>query len=477
MSDLDLAYTSATKLAAMIRDGRLSSVEVVANALARIDEVNGALNCFCFVYGEEALDLARAADRRLARGAPDGPLHGVPIAIKDFTPMKGKRTTQGSRILEHWVPDKDPIIVERLRAAGAIVIGKTTTPEFAHSGFTESPLWGLTRNPWDLGRTPGGSSGGSGAAVSAGCVAVAEGTDMGGSIRVPAAYCGLVGLKPSLGRIPMDILPSVFDNISHFGPLARTVGDAALFLDVAHGPDERDIMSNPCRIDNFGDVAKGAEGLRIAFSPDLGYYAIEPDIAEKARDACAMLRDLGATVEEVELGWTRELSDAWFDIWRVYLAAWASQYLDQWRDQMTPDLVAYIDAGLDLDAVSLRRLEILRTRQWHGLCDLFERYDALVCPTITRVAPPHDLTDSDFDYEDEAGRYIALELTLVFNLVGHCPAITVPSGITPSGLPAALQIVGRRFDDVTALRIAAALEKAVGWPDWRPPQATGQAAG
>jgi len=473
MSDLDLAYTSATKLAGMIRDGKVSSVEAVGNALARIEEVNPALNCFCFVYPEEALDLARAADQARARGEAVGPLHGVPIAIKDFTPTKGKRTTQGSLILEHWVPEEDPVIVERLRAAGAILIGKTNTPEFAHSGFTESPLWGLTRNPWDLTRTPGGSSGGSGAAVSAGCVALAEGTDMGGSVRIPAAYCGLVGLKPSLGRIPMDILPSVFDNISHFGPLARTVADAALFLEVTHGPDPRDIMSIPNRIDNFDDVEKGVEGLRIAFSPDLGYYAIEPDIAEKARETCAMLRDHGAIVEEVELGWTREFSDAWFVIWQVYLAAWAGQHLDEWRDRMTPDLVGYIDAGLKVDAVTYKRLEILRTKQWHGLCDLFERYDALICPTLARVAPPHDLSDSDFDYEDEEGRYIALELTLVFNLVGQCPAISVPSGLTPSGLPAAVQIVGRRFDDVTALRIAAALEKTVGWPDWRPPQATG----
>ena len=473
MSDLNLAYTSATTLAGMIRDRKVSSVEAIGNALARIDEVNPTLNCFCFVYGEEALDLARAADQRVARGEAVGPLHGVPVAIKDFTPMKGKRTTQGSLILEHWVPDKDPVIVERLRAAGAIVIGKTNTPEFAHSGFTKSPLWGLTRNPWDLTRTPGGSSGGSGAAVSAGCVPLAEGTDMGGSVRIPAAYCGLVGLKPSLGRIPMDILPSVFDNISHFGPLARNVADAALFLEVTHGPDERDIMSIPTRIDNFDEVAKGVEGLRLAFSPDLGYYGIEPDIAEKTRDACALLRDLGATVEEVELGWTREMSDVAFDIWQVYLAAWAGQYLDEWRDKMTPDLVAHIDAGLKIDAARYKRTEILRTRQWNDLCDIFERYDALLCPTIPRTAPPHDATDSDFDYEDEAGRYIALELTMVFNQVGHCPAITVPSGLTPSGLPAALQIVGRRFDDVTALRIAAALEEPIGWPDWRPPQATG----
>ena len=204
MSDLDLAYASATKLAGMIREGRISSAEAVGNALARIGEVNGVLNCFCFVYGEEALDLARAADQRLARGAADGPLHGVPIAIKDFTPMKGKRTTQGSLILEHWVPDDDPIIVARLRAAGAIVIGKTTTPEFAHSSFTESALWGLTRNPWDLGRTPGGSSGGAGAAVSAGCVALAEGSDMGGCGRTQwlhvASSAGLTFYRVSAGR-------------------------------------------------------------------------------------------------------------------------------------------------------------------------------------------------------------------------------------------------------------------------------------
>ncbi len=468
MSDLDLAYASAIKINAMIRDGQVSAVDVVKNALARIDEVNPALNCFCFVYADEALELARQADDQRAKGEAIGPLHGVPVAIKDFTPMKGKRTTRGSWILENWIPDEDPIIVKRLRQAGAIIIGKTTTPEFAHAGFTNSPLWGVTRNPWNTEMTPGGSSGGAGAAVSSGCVPLAEGTDMGGSVRIPAAFCGLVGLKPSLGRIPMDILPSVFDNISHFGPLSRTVGDAALFLEVTHGPDDRDIMSLPDRIENFADIDKGLDGLRIAFSPDLGYYAIESDVAELTLSACDKLRSMGAIVEEVDLGWTREVSDAWGTIWQVALAAWAGQHLEEWRDKMTPYLVSLMDEGFKVNAVTYKRLEEVRTKQWHSLCKVFETYDALICPTITRTAPQVTLSDADFDYEDDNGRYVALELTLAFNNLAPCPALTVPSGLTSAGMPSAVQIIGHRHDDVTTLRIAQALEHAIGWPDWRP---------
>ncbi|HEX6092539.1 MAG TPA: amidase, partial [Dongiaceae bacterium] len=196
MADLDLCYTPATELAARIRDRKLSPVELMKNTLARIEAVNPKLNCFCFVYPEEALAKARAAEQAVMEGRILGPLHGVPIAIKDLTPTKGKRTTLGSYTHENWVPDRNAVIVDRLDAAGAIMVGKTTTPEFAYSSFTESPLWGITRNPWDPGKTPGGSSGGSGAAVGSGCVPLAEGTDMGGSVRIPAAWCGIVGLKP-----------------------------------------------------------------------------------------------------------------------------------------------------------------------------------------------------------------------------------------------------------------------------------------
>ena len=216
-------------------------------------------------------ELAREAERAVARGDDVGPLHGVPIAIKDLTPTKGKRTTMGSYAFEHFVPEESALIVERLLGAGAIMVGKTTTPEFAYSSFTESPLWGVTRNPWDTDRTPGGSSGGSGAAVASGCVPLAEGTDMGGSVRIPAAWCGVVGLKPSYGRIPLDFLPTQFDTIHHFGPLARTVEDARLFLSVAEGPDERDIMSAVAAARPLGARSTDpVEGLRLALDVDLG---------------------------------------------------------------------------------------------------------------------------------------------------------------------------------------------------------------
>jgi Asp-tRNA(Asn)/Glu-tRNA(Gln) amidotransferase A subunit family amidase len=304
MVDLELRYASASDLALRIRSAAVSPVEVVENALARIEQVQPALNGFCFVYAEEAVERARAAADAVARGELWGPLHGVPIAIKDLTPTAGKRTTMGSRIYEHWVPDRDAAVVARLVAAGAIMVGKTTTPEFAYSSFTESPLWGITRNPWNPGRTPGGSSGGSAVAVATGCVALAEGSDMGGSVRIPASFSGIVGLKPSFGRIPFEILPSQFDSLSHFGPLARTVDDAALFLAVAQGPDECDIQTLMPALDVALPLTVDPRGLRIALSIDLGYFHIAPEVEARTRSAAEALRDAGAVVEEVALGWT-----------------------------------------------------------------------------------------------------------------------------------------------------------------------------
>jgi Asp-tRNA(Asn)/Glu-tRNA(Gln) amidotransferase A subunit family amidase len=269
MTNLDLAYRTAGDLARMIRSKQLSPTEVMENTLGRIETVNPTLNCFCFVYPEEALEYARAVENKVMAGGDPGPLGGIPIAIKDLTPTKGKRTTLGSYAYEHWVPEADAAIVEKLMAAGAIMVGKTTTPEFAHVGFTESALWGITRNPWDPARTPGGSSGGSAAAVASGCVPLAEGTDMGGSVRIPAAECGVLGLKPSLGRIPMDILPSVFDNISHFGSLARSVDDTALFLAVTQGPDERDIQSNGTPLDLADPIQPDVRGPLASISASM----------------------------------------------------------------------------------------------------------------------------------------------------------------------------------------------------------------
>jgi Asp-tRNA(Asn)/Glu-tRNA(Gln) amidotransferase A subunit family amidase len=467
--DLDLAYLPATAMAERIRGGALTATAVVANSLARIAETQPTLNGFCFACPDEAMARAEAADRAVAAGRPLGPLHGVPFAIKDLTPTKGLRTTLGSKTHEHWVPDEDAPIVTALLAAGGILVGKTTTPEFAHAGYTDSPLWGVTRNPWNPTLTCGGSSGGAGVAVAAGCVPLAEGSDMGGSVRIPAAFCGTVGLKPSFGRIPFTILPSVFDQLSHFGPLARTIDDAALFLAVTQGPDERDIQSlKPPLTIELPLPARDLRGVRLAFSPDLGYCHVDPAVAANTRAAVETLAGLGAEIEEVRLPWGPDLNEAWAQHWGVYLAAWFGHLLPEHRSVMDPRLVKLMEAGLAMNAVDFKRLEIRRTRQWQSLAPILERCKALLCPTMPILPPPAEGVRED-EHLDADGLYHAFDFTEVFNLVSPCPALSVPSGWTPDGLPTALQIVGRRFDDLGVLAIGKALEQARPWADRRPP--------
>jgi Asp-tRNA(Asn)/Glu-tRNA(Gln) amidotransferase A subunit family amidase len=469
VADLDLCFTPATELARLVREREVSPVEVVENSVARIEEVNPTLNCFCFAFPEEALERARAAEHAVLSGEKLGPLHGVPIAIKDLTPTEGKRTTMGSYAFEHWVPDRNALIVDKLLESGAIMVGKTTTPEFAYSSFTDSPLWGITRNPWNPERSPGGSSGGSGAAVAAGCVPLAEGSDMGGSVRIPAAWSGVVGLKPSFGRIPFDFLPTQFDTIQHLGPLARTVPDARLFLACAQGPDERDVMSLAPALDLAARLNASAGGLRLALDPDLGCYAVDPEVEALVREAASALEDAGAVVEEVDLGWTRELADAWVAHWGVYLAAIFGDQLRQYRDRLDPGVVEYMEAGLAMSAVDFKRLEFVRTDAWKKLAPILERYDALLCPTMSQTARPAQEDDARYYVEFDDGLYRGLDMTSMFNFVSQCPALSVPAGWSADELPIGLQIVARRYRDDLALRIGAALERIRPWADRRPP--------
>ncbi|HXV24756.1 MAG TPA: amidase [Alphaproteobacteria bacterium] len=468
MADLGLAYRPASELARMIRTRALSPVEAVRNSLARIAEVNPRLNAFCFLYEEEALAKAAEAQRAIEVGRPLGPLHGVPIALKDFTPTKGNRTTLGSHVYEHWVPERDAVEARRLLEAGAILVGKTTTPEFSYSGFTESPLWGITRNPWDASRTPGGSSGGSAAAVASGCVALADGTDSGGSIRIPAALCGIVGLKPSLGRIPMDSLPTAFDQLSHFGPLARTVEDATLFLAITQGSDDSDPQSLPPLV-LPNPLPRDVKGLKLALSIDLGFHTVDEEVAANTRRAAEALADAGAQLREVALAWEPQIEIAWFQHWGVLLAACFGEALKTHRERMDPRLVALMERGLDMNAVDFKRIELLRTRQWRALAAILAEHDALLCPTMPIPAPPVGRADQDYCYFDADGRWRGFDMTAVFNFVSQCPALSVPSGFTGAGLPTGLQIVGRRFDDPTVLRIGAALEDRMPWHGRRPP--------
>lgn len=458
----------ATVLAARIRTGDLDPVDLMRASLARIGAVQPVLNPFALVLDDPAMAAATAARDAVAAGGPLGALHGLPVAFKDFTPTAGHVTTRGSRTLADWVPDRDPVIVQRFRAAGAIVLGKTTTPEFAHSSFTRSPMWGHTRNPWDPGATCGGSSGGAAVAVATGCVALAEGTDMGGSVRIPAAACGVVGLKPSLGRIPMDILDTTFDSMAHFGPLARSVGDAALFLGVAQGPDDADIQSQIAPIPLPDPLDGDVRGLAIALSPDLGCYAVDDAVRAALDRAGEALRAAGARVTPVALAWDAAIVEGWIDAWGVTLAASFGGALATHRAAMDPDLVALMDQGLAMGAVAYRRLEVLRTRAWAALAAVFAEHDALICPTLARPAPPVDADEAAFLARDGAGRLVGFDMTSPFNMVAQCPALSVPGGVAPGGLPVAVQIVARRFQDGVALQIGRALELANPWPRWHP---------
>lgn len=469
MADLDLCYTPATELVQKYHAKELSPVDVVKNSLERIEEVNPALNCFCFTYPEEALEKAKTAEQAVLSGNAR-PLEGIPMAIKDFTPTKGKTTTRGSKLLENWVPDYSAVLVERLESAGAIMVGKTTTPEFATSGFTDSPLWGYTRNPWNTDRTTGGSSGGSGAAVASGCVPFAEGTDMGGSVRIPGAMCGIVGHKPSLGRIPMDIIDTTFDNISHFGPLARTVSDTALFLDTVQGDDPADIQSLH-RCDLSIPVSADVKGLSLAYDVDLGFCAVEKGVGDNMMTAVEALRSAGATVTEVDIGWDRRIVDLWGETWAVFMAAAYENLtdvpLDENRHRMSEGLVNLIERGADISAVEARKGEFERTKYWHKLAAILEDHHALLCPTMALVAPPVEMRDWEFGEDDENGMMQCMDMTAQFNYTGQCPALSVPSGFS-EGLPTALQIVARKWDDALALRIGAAVEAALPWADKRP---------
>ncbi len=454
-------FLSAVEIKHGIVNASLDPISVIRQCLMRCDQVQAKYNPFTAIYHDDALAQAEAVKTRLNSGAKPRLMEGIPIAIKEFTPIKGKRTTRGSAALEHHVADHQPVLVQRLIAAGAIIVARTTTPEFAHSSFTRSPLFGHTRNPFDPKCSSGGSSGGAGVAVATGCVPIAEGTDMGGSVRIPAAFCGVLGFKPSHGRIPMDILSTVFDTISHFGPLARNMDDLTLFMQAVEGPDDADILSQmtPLPLDDKADV----KGLRVAASVDLGCFHVDPEIARNFEASLDVLAEAGAIITPVDIGFTPAMVDAWYDYWCVYLAAAVEDLLDDHRQKMDPDFLELVDRGLNMNAVTFRRLDDIRTQQWHAFIAAMTGQDMLACPTM--ALPPPPLTEKEANYTSVGadGKLHGLDMTCLFNSIGQCPALSVPNGMTATGMPTAIQLVGRRFDDATPMRAARVLEQFCPW--------------
>ena len=475
MTDEDLCFTPATELARLYREGNLSPRAVMAAVLARINAQDGAINAFATLLGDQAMAEAEAAERRFMAGAPLGVLDGIPVTVKDLTLTRGIPTQYGSKTRRGFVPDLDAPIVTRLRAAGAILIGKTTTPEFGWIGTGRSPLSGLTHTPWRIGLTAGGSSAGAGAAAAAGFGPLHQGSDAAGSIRLPAHFCGVFGLKPSFGRIPIHPVSNT-DQTSHLGPLTRSVADAALMLKVMAGPHPWDHTSleappadYPARLD------EPPRRLRLAYSADFGHARVDPEIAVLARAGAARLADaLGAELHEVTPSWGRAGPDLIRFFWPAHWAVHAPK-LDQWRAEMDPGFVACIEEGT---RIGMAEYQLMRERKYAYIRDInifFDDWDFLLSPAASVAAFPSERLAPEGWPEHPWDWLGWAEFSYPFDLSGH-PAASVPAGFTADGLPVGLQIVGQRFDDLGVLRMSRAFERAAPWAGRRPPKHEAPAA-
>ena len=443
--------------------------------LARIDAVNPAVNAYVTVAGESALAAARRATRALSRkGGVLPPLHGVPVAIKDLTATKGIRTTWGSLIFEHHVPTEDDLVVQRLKAAGAIVVGKTNTPEFGAGGTTFNAVFGATRNPWNTALTCGGSSGGAAVAVATGMGPIAQGTDLGGSLRTPAAFCGVVGFRTTPGLVPQHPRVLVWDSLGVTGPLSRTVADAALVLSTIAGLDERAPVSYEVDTRQFIRAVKAPsiKGWQVAWTPDLdGLIPVNDEVSRVAHEAVGVFRSLGARVEDACPSFS-EVPDIILGTRALTMVALHAEKLPEWRELMQKDLVRDIEHGMTLTAREIARSEALRSVLWHRVRAFMATRDLLVLPTV--AVPPFPV---DEPYPSEINGKPLDHYTQWFNLtyaitLTGLPAISIPCGFTRSGLPVGLQIVGRRRQEAAVLRAAAAFEAAAPWADHIPPLVT-----
>ena len=463
----DLCFTPAVELARLYRARMVSPLEVMQAVLERLGQVNPVVNAFVTVDREGALRQARRATAALARrSAALGPLHGIPVGIKDVTITKGMRTTFGSKLFEDYVPDEDAAVVERLRAAGAIVLGKTNTPEFAFGPNTVNAVFGATRNPWNPALSAGGSSGGSAAALATGMCAIAQGTDLGGSLRGPAALCGVVGFRTTPGLIPRYPEVLAWDSYSVEGPMARTVADTALLLSVMAGPaDDRAPMNYAVNAKVFRTaVARpSVKGCRIAWTPDLGgLVTVDPEIASAVEESAAALRKLGARVERASpnMGDVPEV----VTLTRGFLmVARHADKLERFGGQLQAGLVENTKQGLGMSARDVARGELLRTRLWQRVRGFLEIHDLWLTPTAAVPAFPIELPHAMEIGGKPAGKTLQRSyLTYAFSVLG-LPAISVPCGFTRGGLPIGLQIVGRPRQEAAVLRAAAAFEAARPW--------------
>jgi amidase len=471
MPTQEICFLPATDLVRLVRAKELSVREVMEAHLARIERVNGQVNAIVTLTAERAMDQARAADDALARGEEPGPLAGLPVAHKDLFLTEGVRTTFGSRVYNDFVPDHDALIVERLREAGAISVGKTNTPEFGAGSQTFNEVFGETLNPYDPARTCGGSSGGAAAALACGMVPIADGSDMGGSLRNPASFCNVVGFRPSPGRVPSWPDPTPWLSLTVDGPMARTVEDAALMLSAIAGPDAR----CPASISEPGTLflrplERDFGGVRVAWSQDLGGLPVDPGVTAVLEEHRCVFGALGCAVEEAEPDFAG--ADEVFKVlraWRYELAY--AELLEDHREEMKDTVVWNIEEGKRLGGSQIGRAERERMEIFHRVRTFMQSYEFLVMP-VSQV-PPFDVKQR-YVTEISGERmktYIDWMRSCYYVTVTGSPAVSVPCGFTPEGLPVGVQIVGRHRDDFGVLQLAHAFERATRHGERRPPLA------
>ncbi len=461
----DLCFMPATEMIERFKTRSLSPVEVTDVILSQIETYDPAMNAFVVVTSEMAREQAKSAEFAYGNGTA-GPLAGVPISIKDLAPLKDVGFARGSLIYADVIATEDAPFVTRVKNAGAVILGKTTTPEFGWKGETTSPVTGSTHNAWKYGRTPGGSSGGAGAAVAAGMGPLAQGSDGAGSIRIPACFSGIFGLKPSFGLVPQYPASSMLD-ASHMGPMTRTVADSALLMNVTAGLSPADRWSWSSKVDYLASLdPQSVKGLRIAWSPDLGYAPVDPEVATLVAAAVDTFAEAGAVVEESNPG----LADPWEimdTIWSCGMAGLHNDNLDEVRDLIDPGRLAVIESAARFSGTDLANAQIRRNAYYDAFRRFFESYDLLLTPTLPCEAFPVGQANPDSIAGRETTYLGWTAFTYPFNLTGS-PAATVPAGFTENGLPVGLQIVGRRGEDAIVLSAAAALENLRPWAQMRP---------
>ncbi len=469
MKHQELTSLTITQAAEAIRQKVLSPVDLVHAELERIQKVDKKLNSFLTLLADESLEEARKAEKMISAGRYIGPLHGIPIGLKDLYYTKGVLTTAGSRVMEDFVPMEDATVVRKLRSAGAIIMGKLNMDEFARGGTNENPHFGVCRNPWNLDRVPGGSSGGSAAAISAGLVMGALGSDTGGSVRIPAALCGIVGLKPTYGRVSAYGVVPLSWTCDHVGPMTRTVADTVIMLQAIAGRDTKDLSTSAKNVPDYSKaLRKTVKGLRIATLKEFSSLAVDDQVSRAFNEAVKVLQGLGVVIEEVSLPfivYADTISDI---VISAEAAAFHEPYLKRVPEKYGPRVRDRNELGFAIRAVSYIKAQRARTVLNQGLRDVFKKVDAIISPTCSIPAPEFGQSTYKVGSVEEPMLGALAKFTRLFNVTGS-PAISVPCGFSSDGLPIALQIVGRAFDEAGLFTIAHAYESASDWHLRRPP--------